>query len=178
MKKLLLFFLFAIFLCSTVAYGAANDVFWGFELRESKEQAVKKANDYGMKLDYSTKGLLQTYMFINGDLLNTTPNMKEVIIVLYFYNDKLIDTYFNFSFTSEDSSKDFFGKLKDKYKEKYGIIIAKKKDSFVIKQKSLVISSIFRIDSEEKSSVLFSASDNDLIKEAKKQIQDQQTKED
>jgi hypothetical protein len=170
MKRLLLIFILAISTLGNLVYGADKDDFWGFVLREPKQQAIQKAEDYGMTLDYSTKGLLQSYMFINGDIQKIIPDLKGTTIILYFHKDILIDTYFSFIFKSENRANEFFETIKKGFGDKYGIVLENKKNTFVIKQKNLVISSLYRKDSDGKCSVLFSASDNELIKNANKEI--------
>jgi hypothetical protein len=177
MKKFLLVFILMVLALGNLTYGAEKDDFWGFVLREPKAQAIQKAKNYEMTLDYSTKGRLQSYMFINGDFLKNASGLTEATVILYFHEDILIDTYFNFTFKSESTSKDFFEKIKKGFGNKYGIVLENKKNAFVIKQKGLVISSLYRKDSDDKSSVLFSASDNNLIKNAKTQIKKEQQEE-
>jgi hypothetical protein len=170
MKKLLLILILFTSTIGCLSYGTVKDEFWGFTLRESKAQAIQKAKNYNMTLDYTAKGLIESYMYMDGDLLKSNPNLKKIIVILYTYNNKLIDLYFNFSFNSEKASKNFFQDLKGKYSSRYGTAEKDYDNVLVIKNNGLVISAIQKNENAKKSSVLFSASDDNLIKIAKKEV--------
>ena len=171
MKKLL-FIVLLMFTFVSFSYGIIEDTFWGFKLRESKDLAVQQANNYKMTLDYRSRGLAESYMYLNGDLLKVDPDLSEAIVILYFYDNKLLDLYFNFTFKSENASVNFFKKARNELSNKYGIVLENQNSTFVIKYKGLIISSLHKKE-DQKYSVLLSASDNNLIKDAREQLKNE-----